>query len=81
MGANDEKFTSNYEINSLSMAHNCRVRDFTVSRWLKEGDLIYLDDARPEKNNSLEVKENEINSIYYCLFIYITDYLHTRPYV
>lgn len=55
MGCNDEKFSANYEINSLSMAHNCKVRPFTVSRWLKDGDLIALDDAKPEKSNSLEV--------------------------
>jgi hypothetical protein len=55
MGSNDEKFSANYEINSLSMAHNCKVREFTVSRWLKDGDLIFLDEAKPEKPNSLEV--------------------------
>jgi len=55
MGGADQKFTQNYEINSLSMAHNCRVTNFEVTRWLNEGDLIYLDDSDKTKEKSLEV--------------------------
>jgi len=38
------------------MAHNgAKVRNFAVTRWLNEGDLIYLDDSEKSKENSLEV--------------------------
>jgi len=56
MGCRDKKFTQNYEINSLALAHNgMKVKDFSVSRWLNEGDLIYLDDKNPTKEGALEV--------------------------
>eukprot|EP00003_Mantamonas_plastica_P009830 TRINITY_DN19206_c0_g1_i1.p1 TRINITY_DN19206_c0_g1~~TRINITY_DN19206_c0_g1_i1.p1 ORF type:complete len:485 (+),score=140.92 TRINITY_DN19206_c0_g1_i1:1091-2545(+) len=55
MGERDTKFTNNYGITSLCMAHNCVTKDFTVTKWLQEGDLIYFDDANPSKRNSLEV--------------------------
>jgi len=56
MGCRDRTFTENYEINSLAMAHSgAKVKTFSVSRWLSEGDLIYLDDKNPTKEDSLEV--------------------------
>jgi glyoxylase-like metal-dependent hydrolase (beta-lactamase superfamily II) len=55
MGGRDPTFSSNLDINSLCLAHNCRVRHFTVSRWLQDGDLIYLDDANKSRELSLEV--------------------------
>jgi len=56
MGGQNKIFTQNYEINSLAMAHSgARVKEFAVTRWLNEGDLIYLDEKDQSKQNSLEV--------------------------
>jgi len=56
MGCRDKTFSQNYEVNSLAMAHGgAQVKNYAVSRWLQEGDLIYLDDKNPTKQNSLEV--------------------------
>jgi len=56
MGDRNKTFTQNYEINSLAMAHaSAKVKDFSVSQWLKEGDLIYLDNNDKTKEKSLEV--------------------------
>jgi len=56
MGNRDKKFSQNYEINSLAMAHSgMKLKEFSVSRWLNEGDLIYLGDKNPSKENALEV--------------------------
>lgn len=54
-GAN-QVFSQNYEINSLAMAHSgAKVKQFNVTRWLQEGDLIYLDDKNPTKDFALQV--------------------------
>lgn len=50
-------FSKNIDINSLCLAHNCRVQHFAVDRWLKEGDRIYLDDKDRKESTSLEVLE------------------------
>jgi len=55
MGVGNKTFTENYELNSLAMAHNTTTPKFTISHWLKDGDLIYLNDEKKEKNNSLEI--------------------------
>jgi len=56
MGSRDVKFTSNVEINSLSLAHpGCTIKPFEVTRWLHDGDLIHLDEANKAKEHSLEV--------------------------
>lgn len=56
MGCRNKVFSQNYEVNSLAMAHSgAQVKNYTVSRWLQEGDLIYLDDKNQTKENSLEV--------------------------
>jgi glyoxylase-like metal-dependent hydrolase (beta-lactamase superfamily II) len=55
MGCENKTFSQNVEINSLAMAHSHQVKPFTVSRWLNEGELIYLNDAKPSRELSLEV--------------------------
>eukprot|EP00026_Physarum_polycephalum_P010577 Phypoly_transcript_10743.p1 GENE.Phypoly_transcript_10743~~Phypoly_transcript_10743.p1 ORF type:complete len:425 (-),score=70.88 Phypoly_transcript_10743:10-1224(-) len=55
MGCENKTFSQNLDINSLAMAHSHQVKPFTVSRWLNEGELIYLNDAQPSKDLSLEV--------------------------
>jgi len=56
MGGSDKTFTQNYEINSLALAHHgAKVKEFNVSRWLDEGELIFLDDNDKIKEKSLEV--------------------------
>jgi len=56
MGGRDKTFTQNFEINSLAMAHSgAKVKGFEISRWLEEGELIYLDDSDPIREKSLEV--------------------------
>jgi len=56
MGGNDKVFTENFEINSLALAHSgATVKHFGISRWLEEGDLIYMDDSQPVKEKSLQV--------------------------
>lgn len=55
MGSNNKTFTENYEINSLSLAHSTSVKKFTITRWLSEGDKIYLDDKNPSEEKALEV--------------------------
>jgi len=55
MGSNARKFTENYEINSLAMAHSTTAKKFTVNKWLQDGELIYLDDKNQTKEKSLEV--------------------------
>lgn len=55
MGSNNKKFTENYEINSLSLAHSTTVKNFTITRWLSEGDRIYLDDKNAREEEALEV--------------------------
>jgi len=55
MGGNDKKFSQNYAINSLALAHNTKTRDFEVTQWLNDRDLIYLDDNNKIKSKSLEV--------------------------
>eukprot|EP01097_Dermamoeba_algensis_P011802 TRINITY_DN9294_c0_g1_i1.p1 TRINITY_DN9294_c0_g1~~TRINITY_DN9294_c0_g1_i1.p1 ORF type:complete len:401 (-),score=67.67 TRINITY_DN9294_c0_g1_i1:49-1218(-) len=55
MGGGDQVFTKNYEINSLCLAHNTKVKDFQVTRWLTDGELIYLDNNDKRKEKSLEV--------------------------
>jgi len=55
-GARNKVFTQNYAINSLAAAHlGAKVLPFTITRWLQEGDRIYLDDKQPTKALSLEV--------------------------
>jgi len=55
MGCENTTFSKNVEINSLAIAHSVQVKAFTVSRWLSEGELIYLNDAKPSRELSLEV--------------------------
>jgi len=56
LGGKNQTFTQNFEINSLAMAHNgAKVKPFVITRWLKEGDLIFLDDQNQKKEKSLEV--------------------------
>ncbi|KAH3765055.1 metallo-beta-lactamase superfamily Hydrolase [Pelomyxa schiedti] len=55
MSGNKKAFSNNVEINSLALGHNTSVQPFEVSRWLNEGDLIYLDDAREDPNLALRV--------------------------
>jgi hypothetical protein len=44
MGGRKKAFTNNFELTSLCASHGCRVREFKVTKWLKDGDLIYLDE-------------------------------------
>jgi len=39
----------------LALAHSTNIKKFTVNTWLKDGDLIYLDDKNQTKEQSLEV--------------------------
>jgi len=55
MGCQNKTFSQNYAINSLSMAHSYQVKPFAVTRWLNEGDLIYLNDAQPSRELAIEV--------------------------
>ena len=55
MGGNNQVFSNNVDINSLCMAHGCTVKPYTVTRWLNEGDVIYLDDANQDVNHALSV--------------------------
>eukprot|EP01119_Soliformovum_irregulare_P020646 TRINITY_DN6720_c0_g1_i4.p1 TRINITY_DN6720_c0_g1~~TRINITY_DN6720_c0_g1_i4.p1 ORF type:complete len:263 (-),score=31.24 TRINITY_DN6720_c0_g1_i4:567-1355(-) len=54
MGSANKTFTNNCDINSLCMAHNTSVKPFSVTRWLEEGDRIFLSKDEKEKD-SLEV--------------------------
>jgi glyoxylase-like metal-dependent hydrolase (beta-lactamase superfamily II) len=45
MGGAQPKFTLNWDLTSLCCSHGTTVRPFTVTRWLKDGELLYLDDA------------------------------------
>eukprot|EP01124_Arcella_intermedia_P031803 TRINITY_DN7273_c0_g1_i3.p1 TRINITY_DN7273_c0_g1~~TRINITY_DN7273_c0_g1_i3.p1 ORF type:complete len:304 (-),score=74.52 TRINITY_DN7273_c0_g1_i3:52-963(-) len=56
MGSKNKVFSQNIEINSLAAAHHgCSCKHFEVTRWLQEGDLIYMDDNDKTKEKSLEV--------------------------
>jgi len=56
MGSRNQKFSQNIEINSLAAAHpGCSCKGFEVTNWLKEGDLIFLDDNDKRKEKALEV--------------------------
>jgi len=56
MSGRNKTFSENVEINSLAMAHsNMKIKPFKITKWLKEGDIIYLDDKNPTKQYSLEV--------------------------
>jgi len=56
MGSRNQVFSKNIDINSLAAAHpGCHCESFEVSRWLQEGDLIYLDDSDQRKDKALEV--------------------------
>eukprot|EP01120_Amphizonella_sp_Union-15-10_P014296 TRINITY_DN6883_c0_g1_i1.p1 TRINITY_DN6883_c0_g1~~TRINITY_DN6883_c0_g1_i1.p1 ORF type:complete len:387 (-),score=66.95 TRINITY_DN6883_c0_g1_i1:86-1246(-) len=55
-GSNNKTFSNNYETNSLALAFpGAKVKNFEVSQWLNDGDLIYLDDKDKQKSKSLEV--------------------------
>jgi len=59
MAGNAKTFSQNYEINSLAMAHpGASVRQFTVTRWLEENDIIYLDD------NDKDNRANQISVLF-----------------
>ncbi|KNC52608.1 metallo-beta-lactamase superfamily Hydrolase [Thecamonas trahens ATCC 50062] len=55
MGAADRTFTENSDITSLCMAHSIAAPVLGVSRWLDNGELVYLDDANPSPDNALEI--------------------------
>jgi len=56
MGSYNKTFSQNVEINSLALAHHgAKVLPFTVTRWVQDGDFIYLDDNNKSKELSLEV--------------------------
>jgi len=56
MGSQNKTFSENFEINSLALAHSgAKIKPFVVTRWLNDGDLIYLDDSNQNKEFSLEV--------------------------
>lgn len=52
----DKTFSLNYETTCLSMAHaGAGVTGFEVTRWIKEGDVLYLNDQDKE-NENLQIK-------------------------
>eukprot|EP00658_Telonema_sp_P-2_P050523 TRINITY_DN3854_c0_g2_i4.p1 TRINITY_DN3854_c0_g2~~TRINITY_DN3854_c0_g2_i4.p1 ORF type:complete len:347 (+),score=92.66 TRINITY_DN3854_c0_g2_i4:169-1209(+) len=53
MSGAHQVFSKNVEINSLCMAHGCSVKAYTVTRWLEEGDFVYLDDTNPSMEHAL----------------------------
>ena len=49
VGGRCRAFSENYPLNSLVLGHpGASLRPFRIDRWLQPGDLIPLDDARPE---------------------------------
>ena len=53
MGGAMQAFSNNVEINSCCMAHGTTVKPYTITRWLKKGDMVYLDDANQAAEHAL----------------------------
>eukprot|EP01065_Artemidia_motanka_P030355 TRINITY_DN36377_c0_g1_i1.p1 TRINITY_DN36377_c0_g1~~TRINITY_DN36377_c0_g1_i1.p1 ORF type:complete len:365 (+),score=76.95 TRINITY_DN36377_c0_g1_i1:49-1143(+) len=46
MGGADKKFAGNYELTSLAAGQSgCQVKDFRVTRWLEDGEVVPIDDG------------------------------------
>lgn len=56
MGGADRKFSENWQLTSLAAAHGgAKVLPFTVTRWLNDGERIYLNDKVKSEADSLVV--------------------------
>ena len=55
MSSADQTFTNNSEITSLCLAHSRPSPVLGITRWLDDGDHVYLDAANPVLQNSLQV--------------------------
>eukprot|EP00929_Paragymnodinium_shiwhaense_P046222 TRINITY_DN23531_c0_g1_i1.p1 TRINITY_DN23531_c0_g1~~TRINITY_DN23531_c0_g1_i1.p1 ORF type:complete len:302 (+),score=42.34 TRINITY_DN23531_c0_g1_i1:425-1330(+) len=54
-GGRDQAFSKDWKRSSLAESVNAEICPFCVTRWLQEGERIYLDDATPSDVESLQI--------------------------